>query len=508
MTATAAVASGATGTEAAATQLRKGALGIWDDTVIAVSSTAPAYSIATSIGALALAVGLAGPAAIWLGFIPVTGIAVSYYYMNRIDPNCGAAYTWASKALHPSVGFLNGWIVIVTDILFMSFAAPQAGAAFLQLLNAWGLNSIGGLDLTTGAWYANYTAVFFGVLFLAFVTYMVMVGIQIAARLQWVLLGLEYLIVLGFSIIGLFKKGGSGFDLGWLNPGSMGGWKGVAAGVVIAVFFYWGWDTAANLNEETAQATENPGRAGILGMFLLLILFLIAAISIQETLTPQEIQANSSTTLTAFADKLVGSQWGSLAILAFLSSTIATLQTTLLPSVRTAFSMGRDGMLGRVWAMVHPNWRTPAWGTVIMGGISAVIAILSTRIGGLNAIVVSGVTSIGLLVATYYGLVGISCAVYYRRALTSSVRGFVMAGVFPVLSALVLFGLAGYLIYQDWTTSGSLAVDATNGKFQVIVPLVVVLSVIPALAWTYFIRRPDYLRRPASAAPRDALSSR
>jgi amino acid transporter len=314
--------------------------------------------------------------------------------------------------------------------------------------------------------------------------------------------------VLGFSIIGLFKKGGSGFDLGWLNPGSMGGWKGVAAGVVIAVFFYWGWDTAANLNEETAQATENPGRAGILGMFLLLILFLIAAISIQETLTPQEIQANSSTTLTAFADKLVGSQWGSLAILAFLSSTIATLQTTLLPSVRTAFSMGRDGMLGRVWAMVHPNWRTPAWGTVIMGGISAVIAILSTRIGGLNAIVVSGVTSIGLLVATYYGLVGISCAVYYRRALTSSVRGFVMAGVFPVLSALVLFGLAGYLIYQDWTTSGSLAVDATNGKFQVIVPLVVVLSVIPALAWTYFIRRPDYLRRPASAAPRDALSSR
>ena len=53
-------------------QLNKSALGLWDDTVIAVSSTAPAYSIATSLGVLALAVGLAGPAAIWIGFIPVT----------------------------------------------------------------------------------------------------------------------------------------------------------------------------------------------------------------------------------------------------------------------------------------------------------------------------------------------------------------------------------------------------------------------------------------------------
>jgi amino acid transporter len=240
-------------------------------------------------------------------------------------------------------------------------------------------------------------------------------------------------------------------------------------------------------------------------MFLLLALFLVACISIQEVLTPQEIQANSSTTLTAFADKLVGNSWGSLAILAFLSSTVATLQTTLLPSVRTAFSMGRDGMLGRVWANVHTRWQTPAWGTLIMGGISAAIAILSVKLGGLNAIVGAGVTAIGLLVAAYYGIVGISCAVYHRKALTSNVKGFVFAGVFPVLSALTLFGLAIYLIYQDWTTSGSIALDATNGKFQVIVPAAVVLSAIPALAYAYWRRRPPYFHMPTTAAPRNAL---
>ncbi|MDQ2942524.1 MAG: APC family permease [Candidatus Dormibacteraeota bacterium] len=501
---TAVVTAGASATTQP--QLKKGALGLWDDTIIAVSSTAPAYSIATSLGALAAAVALAGPAAVWLGFIPVTGIAVAYYYLNRADPNCGAAYTWASKALHPSVGFMNGWLVILTDVLFMSFAAPQAGAAMIDLLNAWGLSNIGEFEISSSVWYANYLGVFFGVLFLGLVTYMVMVGIKVAANFQWVLLSIEYLIVLGFSILGFFKGGGSGFDLGWLNPLSMGGLSGIAAGVVISVFFYWGWDTTANLNEETEDGTENPGRAGIIGMFLLLVLFLLASISIQYVLTPQEIQDNSATALTAFANKLVGPQWGSLAILAFLSSTVATLQTTLLPSVRTAFSMGRDGMLGPIWAVVSTTWRTPWLGTLIMGGVSAVIAIASLKLGGLNAIVGAGVTSIGLLVAFYYGVVGISCAVYYRHALTKNVKGFIFAGVYPVLSALSLFALAGYLIWTDWNASADFAFDASNGKFLVAVPAFVLLSAIPALLYSYVRRRPKYLSMPTESAPADALS--
>ncbi|HSP09133.1 MAG TPA: APC family permease [Candidatus Dormibacteraeota bacterium] len=501
----------ATATVAAAgmPELRKGALGLWDDTVIAVSSTAPAYSIATSLGALVAAVGLAGPAAIWVGFIPVTGIAVAYYYLNRVDPNCGAAYTWASKALHPVVGFTNGWVVILTDLLFMAFAGPQGGQALLQLLNAWGLNSIGGFDLGASGSNSETLSVILGVGFLAIVTYMVMVGIQIAARFQWVLLAIEYVIVLAFSILGFFKGGGSGFDLGWLNPGSMGGLSGLAAGVVIAVFFYWGWDTAANLNEETDASNENPGRAGIIAMFLLLVLFLIASISIQTVMTPKEITDNSATTLTFFATKMVGPQWGSLAILAFLSSTVATLQTTLLPSVRTAFSMGRDGMLGPIWAVVHPIWRTPWIGTLVMGGLAGVVALASLKLGNsLGAVVGAGVSSIGLLVAFYYSVVGISCAVYYRRALTHNIKGFVFAGLFPVLSALSLLALAAYLTYTDWTSADSFAFDATNGKFLVVVPAVVLLSAIPAVIYAYLRRHPKYMSMPTESAPADALSPR
>jgi amino acid transporter len=484
--------------------LKKGALGIWDDVVIAVSSTAPAYSIGTTLAALAAAVALGGPAAIWVGFLPVTGIAIAYYYMNRAQPNCGTSYTWTSKALHPSLGFLSGWVVILTDILFMSVAGPQAGQALLQLFNAWGLSSVGPISLDAGN---SVAAAIFGIVFLAIVTYMVVVGIQLAARLQWVLLAIEYLIVLGFSIIGFFHGGGTPFSLNWFNPFALG-LGGLAAGVVISVFFYWGWDTASTCNEETEEATENPGRAGIIGMFALLVLFLVACTSIQMVLTPDELQKNASTTLTAFADKLVGNQLGSLAILAFLSSTVATLQTTLLPSARTAYSMGRDGMLGRIWARIDPRFNTPAIGTIIMGAISAVLVLASLGLGSsLGAIVTAGVTSIGLLVAFYYGLVGISCAVYYRRALGHSLKGLIFAGVVPVVSALILFGLAGYLVHQFWTSTDTFAFNATNGKFDVAVPVAILLAGIPALVYAVVTRHPAYMSMPTESASPDALSA-
>jgi amino acid transporter len=153
--------------------LRKGTLQLWESLVIAVSSVAPAYSIATALGVLAAAVGLAGPAAIWVGFIPVTCIAVAFYYLNREEQDCGASYTWVGRALHPSLGFLSGWVVIVADIFFMSFAAPQCGQATLQLLNDWGINGIGSISLSPDS---QVAAVTIGVIWLAFVTFLIMIG--------------------------------------------------------------------------------------------------------------------------------------------------------------------------------------------------------------------------------------------------------------------------------------------------------------------------------------------
>jgi hypothetical protein len=77
--------------------------------------------------------------------------------------------------------------------------------------------------------------------------------------------------------------------------------------------------------------------------------------------------------------------------------------------------------------------------------------------------------------------------------------------VFRLLSAAALIALGAYLTYQDWILSPTFAFQATNGKFLVAVPAVVLLSAIPALLWAWIRRHPKYLTMPTEAAPATAL---
>jgi amino acid transporter len=87
--------------------LRAGTLNLFDATVVAVSSVAPAYSLAATLSLLFVAVAYAGPATIIVSFFPILFIAAAYFYLNRRDPNCGACYAWLSK-LVSLLPFLSG----------------------------------------------------------------------------------------------------------------------------------------------------------------------------------------------------------------------------------------------------------------------------------------------------------------------------------------------------------------------------------------------------------------
>jgi hypothetical protein len=92
----AALRQGAARTDRRPATLKSGAIGVWDSTVIAISSTAPAYSLAASMAAMVAVVGLTSPLVVALAFVPVLGVAVAYAYMNRVNPNCGTSFNWVT----------------------------------------------------------------------------------------------------------------------------------------------------------------------------------------------------------------------------------------------------------------------------------------------------------------------------------------------------------------------------------------------------------------------------
>ncbi len=58
-------------------------------------------------------------------------------------------------------------------------------------------------------------------------------------------------------------------SLSWLNPFSLSPSE-ISAGMLLAVFIYWGWDTTATVNEETEDPSEAPGKATVISTLILL----------------------------------------------------------------------------------------------------------------------------------------------------------------------------------------------------------------------------------------------
>jgi amino acid transporter len=90
------------------TRLKANALTLWDSTVMAVTSTAPTYSMASTMFLMAAAVGLATPATLLVCFFFVLGIAIAYASMNSTNPNCGASYAWLTQAISPFLVWFTG----------------------------------------------------------------------------------------------------------------------------------------------------------------------------------------------------------------------------------------------------------------------------------------------------------------------------------------------------------------------------------------------------------------
>ncbi len=103
------VVTAATDTTAVDKGLRTGTLGLFGSVVMGISSTAPAYSLAASLGLVvasggALLAGVKAPAIMLLAFIPMWMIAVAYQELNKEDPDCGTTFTWATRAFGAVTG--------------------------------------------------------------------------------------------------------------------------------------------------------------------------------------------------------------------------------------------------------------------------------------------------------------------------------------------------------------------------------------------------------------------
>ncbi|HEY5025056.1 MAG TPA: APC family permease [Acidimicrobiales bacterium] len=422
--------SSPTGEAAGGKGLKTGALGLVSSLVIGVASTAPAYSLAASLGFVTLVAFKYSPAVMLVAFVPMLFIAAAYFYLNHADPDCGTTFTWVTRAIGPRTGWMSGWGILVTDLVVMPSLASIAGYYSFTLFNANGLAN------------STFWVTFVGVAWIIVMTAICYIGIELSAFTQVLLLGAELIILTIFAAVALIRVYTQHIthsirpEWVWLDPFKLS-ISTLSVGMLTAVFIYWGWDTAVTVNEESKDAKRTPGIAALLSTLVLLAIYLIVSIAAQSFHGPGFLTNNSSDILNALGHDVLGSPWDKLLIIAVLTSASASTQTTILPAARSSLSMAVHKAFPPRFGSINSKFLSPGFSTLVFGAV-AVAWYIGLTILSPGVVLANSILALGFGISFYYGMTGFACVIYYRRILFKSVKNFVFIGLAPLIGGLML----------------------------------------------------------------------
>src|ERR1700753_2927825 len=379
------------------------AIGVAQDTVIGMATSAPAAVVALILAELALTSNYGGGAVLVVSGVAMLVIANAYRRLNLWNANAGASFEWVGRAINPYLGWMTGWLMIAGYVLGTLSGVEVLGPSVLAVFGSSSDSTWANIGIATAI----------GVI----MTVIAVVGIRITARTQVVMAVVEYAILIGMSIWGLVwvlghHAGTVHITSGWFSLTGVGGKGDIIGGFLIAVFAYSGWDGTVYVNEEVKHRRGNPGRAAIFAVIGLIVIYTLAQVGLQGVTSMKDLQANSDNALVYVAQVLGGSSWAEVMALALALSVIATTGTGIVVGARIIYGMASYRALPEFLANVPRRFQTPAAASIVFG--VAVVALgwvylLATSVqNAFNDVV--DIT--GLVFALFYVLTALAALIY------------------------------------------------------------------------------------------------
>jgi amino acid transporter len=463
-------------------RLEPDAIGAAQDTVIGTANAAPAVSVGLTLAALAAAAAYGSAPVIILCAVPMLIIANAYRRLNLWNANCGASFEWVGRAINPYLGYFTGWLMITGNL-----AGTTAGIVVLapSVLAVFGASA-------TSTWPNIFisTAVILVMLVIA------IAGIRLTARTQIGMGLIEYVILVGFAIAGFVvvlghHPGTFPITRGWFSTTGIGGKGSLSAGLLIAVFMYTGWDATVYVNEEVKHRRVNPGRAALLAVAFLAVIFAVSSMGLQGVVSPAKLQANASSALVYVAQALGGGGWAKVMALSLALSVIATTGTGIVILARITYGMASHRVLPPVLGNVNRRFSTPAVSSVAVGALFIAVIWVYLLSSSIANVFTQLIDVTGILYGGFYILTALAAIVYYRRRVFSNARDATIVGILPLaasgfLAWIVIKSLQTAPWPQRWTLVGIVGVG-------------IVLMLVAR-----FILRSQFFQIPLESAPKDA----
>ena len=296
-----------------------------------------------------------------IGFVAILFTAMSYMRMSKRFPIAGSVYSYVQRGINPHVGFMAGWLILLDYVLVPSL--------LIVMVMNWGVALVPG----SPAW-------LWAVAFIAFNTFVNIRGIQMSRGVDWVIFIVEIVAVVAFIALGTnFVLGGGGAGGFVLDPIYQPGQVDahfVAAGISIAALSFLGFDGMSTLAEETHEPEKNIGKGIIIALSIIIVVF-VAQTYIAAIVQPDWAATDPD---MGFFDSvyLVGGPvfYKIMLLVNIVAVGIANIINAQMASSRLLYSMGRDGVIPRVFGKVHPKFQTPWFASIFLGAIRRVLVLL------------------------------------------------------------------------------------------------------------------------------------
>ncbi len=368
-----------------------------------------------------------------IGMVGMMITASSYAQMSKAFPMAGSVYTYAGRGIHPNVGFLAGWVILLDYVLvptLLYIVAAIAMNSFIAAIPVW-------------AWL---------LLFIVANTVINYLGIELTAKVNKIVLVGELIVLAIFIVIGVIaiasgKGNGFSFDA-FYNSDTFS--IGLVLGAVsIAVLSFLGFDGISMLAEENKEKATEIGRAMVGALLLAGALFIVQTwIGAMLVPSPDKLIAEGDPSGTAFyaAAEVAGGVWlGKLTALAtaiawgFANALVAQAATS-----RLLYAMARDKQLPKFLAVVNKKSGSPVNATFVTGVISVGLGLyMVTQREDFGLTLITTLVNFGALTA--FIVLHISVIVHHKirggssdnwRHLIVPIMGVVLLG-FVVIKANV-----------------------------------------------------------------------
>lgn len=330
---------------------------------------------------------------IWIfsGLLVLCG-ALTLAELSAMLPQSGGLYVYMREAYGPFWAFLYGWTIMLVAIPAAIAALTSVFLLYLKLFLPLTLaaEKAAGIGVLLGLGYINARSTKQGA------------GVQNV----FTILKVAGLV----SLIGLAVLTRRGDSAHWLPllPGQFSGdlLPAIGLAMISTLFAYDGWQFVSFLAGEIRDPGRNVPRSIVAGVIIVMAIYVSANLAYIYVLGQPRIASSERVAADAMRE-IIGPLGATFIAGVILCSTFGAISANVLAAPRVFFAMGRDGLLFRRLARIHPRHQTPS--TAIWA--LATWAALLTLTGGYEHLI----TMAGFANWIFFTMIVLSVIVLRRR---------------------------------------------------------------------------------------------